>query len=767
MRTDSNLVKRIVHESIAHDSSRKHVTGEAIYIDDIREPEGTLQVYIAQSEHAHARILAMDLARVINTPGVHAVLTSDDIPGVDDVSCIHAGDEPVFAKGVVQYHGHPIFAVVAQSVDVARAAARKADIKYELLKTIIGIDDAMQAESFVGPPRIVQRGDPCKAIASAKHRLCGRISTGGQDHFYLESQISLAVPQEDGNLDIYCSTQNPSEVQHVCARVLGLSANAVTVEVRRMGGAFGGKETQANLFAVIAALAARKTGRPAKVRLDRDDDMRITGKRHEFEIDYEVGFDDTGRISGIKFIQKLRCGMSLDLSGAVADRGIFHCDNAYFLENVRVESYRCKTNTVSNTAFRGFGIPQGVIGVERAILDMAHHLGLDPLDVRKANLYKEGRNVTHYGQSVDNFILPALIDDLCAMADYKNRRTEIEEFNRQNKTFKRGIALTPAMMGISFSRIYLNQAGALVHIYKDGSIALNHGGTEMGQGLFIKVAQIVANEFSVNLGRVRITAATTAKVPNTSATASSAGSDLNGMAARQAALELKSRLIEFAAEHFKVPQSQIKFINDEVQVGNRTISFQELIMAAYQGRVSLSATGYFKTPEIHFDDKSFTGRPFLYFAYGAAISEVIIDTLTGEYRVERVDILHDVGRSLNPAIDIGQIEGGFIQGMGWLTTEELWWDNQGRLRTHAPSTYKIPAIGDRPAIMNIALMDNPTFQAATPYWSKAVGEPPLILAVSVHQALIEAVRAAGVHRPALDAPATPERVLLSHSQGEE
>jgi xanthine dehydrogenase large subunit len=767
MRTDSNLVNRIVHESIAHDSSRKHVTGEAIYIDDIREPEGTLQVYIAQSEHAHARILAMDLARVINTPGVHAVLTSDDIPGVDDVSCIHAGDEPVFAKGVVQYHGHPIFAVVAQSIDVARAAARKADIKYELLKTIIGIYDAMQAESFVGPPRIVQRGDPGKAIASAKHRLRGRISTGGQDHFYLESQISLAVPQEDGDLDIYCSTQNPSEVQHVCARVLGLSANAVTVEVRRMGGAFGGKETQANLFAVIAALAARKTGRPAKVRLDRDDDMRITGKRHEFEIDYEVGFDDTGRISGINFIQKLRCGMSLDLSGAVADRGIFHCDNAYFLENVRVESYRCKTNTVSNTAFRGFGIPQGVIGVERAILDIAHHLGLDPLDVRKANLYKEGRNVTHYGQSVDNFILPALIDDLCAMADYKNRRTEIEEFNRQNKIFKRGIALTPAMMGISFSRIYLNQAGALVHIYKDGSIALNHGGTEMGQGLFIKVAQIVANEFSVNLGRVRITAATTAKVPNTSATASSAGSDLNGMAARQAALELKSRLIEFAAEHFKVPQSQIKFINDEVQVGNRTISFQELIMAAYQGRVSLSATGYFKTPEIHFDDKSFTGRPFLYFAYGAAISEVIIDTLTGEYRVERVDILHDVGRSLNPAIDIGQIEGGFIQGMGWLTTEELWWDNQGRLRTHAPSTYKIPAIGDRPAIMNIALMDNPTFQAATPYWSKAVGEPPLILAVSVHQALIEAVRAAGVHRPALDAPATPERVLLSHSQGEE
>ncbi len=763
MRIDQPAAAKNIHESMIHDSSRKHVSGEAIYIDDLREPDGTLQIYIAQSEHAHARIRKLDLSEVAAENGVLAVLTSEDIPGIDDVSCINAGDEPVFANKTAEYEGHPIFAVAAETIDIARAAARKAKIVYEPLPAVVSIDAAMEQRGFVGPSRSVQRGEPDQALAAAKHRLQGTISTGGQDHFYLEGQISLAVPREDGDLHIHCSTQNPSEVQHVCARVLGLADNAVTVEVRRMGGAFGGKETQANLFAVIAALAARKTGRPAKVRLDRDDDMRITGKRHEFQIDYDVGFDDSGRILGIKFVQKLRCGMSLDLSGAVADRGIFHCDNAYFLEHVRVESYRCKTNTVSNTAFRGFGIPQGVIGIERAILDIAHHLKLDPVDVRKANLYTEGRDVTHYGQTVDNFILPELIDELCATAEYRSRRDSIEQFNRKSRVFKRGIALTPVMMGVSFSRTYLNQAGALIHIYKDGSISLNHGGTEMGQGLFIKVAQIVAHEFSVSLDRIKITASTTATVPNTSATASSAGSDLNGMAARHAALELRGRLTDFAADHFKVPHNQIQFINDRVQVGNRTISFEEMILAAYQGRVSLSATGYFKTPDIHFDDKKFTGRPFLYFAYGAAIAEVIVDSLTGEYRVERVDILHDVGRSLNPAIDIGQIEGGFIQGMGWLTTEELWWDEYGRLRTHAPSTYKIPAIGDRPGIMNVALMDNPDFRGATPYWSKAVGEPPLILAVCVHQALIEAVAATGVARPALDAPATPERILLAKS----
>jgi xanthine dehydrogenase large subunit len=750
-----------LHASLAHDSSRKQVCGEAIYIDDLREPVGTLQIYIAQSEHAHARIIDLDLSKVSSDRGVVAVLTSGDIPGEDDVSCVHAGDEPVFARGLVTYKRHPIFAVAAETIDIARAAARKAQVVYEPLPAILTIAAAMEQRSFVAPPRIVQRGDPDRALAAAPHRLQGRIRTGEQDHFYLETQIAMAVPQEDGDIHLYCSTQNPAEVQSVCARVLGLSDSAVTVEVRRMGGAFGGKETQANLFAVIAALAATKTGRPAKVRLDRDDDMCITGKRHEFEIDYDVGFDGQGRILGITFVQRLRCGASLDLSAAVADRGIFHCDNAYFLENVRVESYRCKTNTVSNTAFRGFGVPQGVIGIERAILDIAHRLEMDPLEVRRNNFYGPSRELTHYGQKVSNYILPELIAELCATAQYDKRRHDIARFNKTSSVFRRGIALTPVMMGISFSRTHLNQAGALIHIYKDGSIALNHGGTEMGQGLFVKVAQIVAQEFDVRLDRIKITATTTAKVPNTSPTASSAGSDLNGMAARAAARTLKARLVEFAAGHFKVPEGQIAFVDDRVQVGNRTIGFEELIETAYLGRVSLSATGYFKTPDVHFDDKAFTGRPFLYFAYGAAVSEVIIDSLTGEYRVERVDILHDVGRSLNPAIDIGQIEGGFIQGMGWLTTEEVWWDEEGRLRTHAPSTYKIPAIGDRPAILNVALMANPEFRAETPYWSKAVGEPPLVLAISVHQALTEAIAACGVSRPKLDAPATPERVLLA------
>lgn len=765
MRVDSSS-KRKVHVSQLHDSSHKQVSGESLYIDDLREPVGTLQIYIAQSEHAHARIVELDLSAVARQPGVVAVLSTSDIPGIDDVSCIHAGDEPVFSRGIATFHGHPLFAVAAETIEFARAAAKKAKVVYEALPAIITIGDAMEQGSFVAPPRTVQRGDPDAALASAPHRVTGGITTGEQDHFYLETHISLAVPQEDGDILLYCSTQNPSEVQAVCARVLGLSASSITVDVRRMGGAFGGKETQANLFAVIAALAASKTGRPAKLRLDRDDDMRLTGKRHEFEISYDVGFDDSGRILGIEFIQKLRCGNSLDLSAAVADRGIFHCDNAYFLENVRTTSHRCKTNTVSNTAFRGFGVPQGAIGIERAILDIAHHLRMDPLEVRKNNLYGPKRNVTHYGQPIENFILPTLINQLCEKAKYQERRQQISQFNKSSSIFKRGIALTPVMMGISFSRTHLNQAGALIHIYKDGSIALNHGGTEMGQGLFVKVAQIVAQEFDVRLERVKITATTTAKVPNTSATASSAGSDLNGMAAREAARTLKSRLTEFAAGNFKVPESQVSFVDDRVQIGNRTISFDELIEAAYLGRVSLSATGYFKTPDIHFDQNTFTGHPFLYFAFGAAVSEVTIDTLTGEYRVDRVDILHDVGRSLNPAIDLGQIEGGFIQGMGWLTTEEVWWDESGRLRTHAPSTYKIPAISDAPAVMNVELMANPDFRADTPYWSKAVGEPPLMLAISVHQALIEAIASCGVARPRLGAPATPEHVLLALSENE-
>lgn len=751
-----------VHVSHSHDSAVKQVSGAAVYIDDMPEPRGTLQVYIAQSPHAHARIIKRDLSAVVQQPGVVAVLDPSDVPGQIDVSCVHAGDEPVFALDSVQFAGQAIYAVVAESISAARRACAYAKMEYEVLPAVLTIEQAMEQNSFVMPPRRVHRGEPDRALTDAPHRLQGRIETGGQDHFYLEGQISLACPGEDGEMLIYCSTQNPSEVQHICASVLDLPDAAVKVEVRRMGGAFGGKETQATQFAAIAALAARKTGRAAKVRLDRDDDMRMTGKRHAFIIDYDVGFDDTGRILGVKFVQKVRCGYAADLSGAVADRGIFHCDNAYFLANVAVESYRCRTNTVSDTAFRGFGVPQGAIGIERAVLDIAHFLGKDPLDVRRANLYDAGRDHTHYGQRVDNFILPQLIEQLCEQTQYKQRREQIAAFNRVNTVMKKGISLTPVMMGICFSRTHLNQAGALVHIYKDGSIALNHGGTEMGQGLFVKVAQIVAQEFDVPVERVRITATTTEKVPNTSATASSAGSDLNGMAARDAALKLKHRLTEFAATHFDVDESRVRFIDAHVEIGKERISFARLIELAYLDRVSLSATGFFRTPEIHFDQQAFQGKPFLYFAYGAAVSEVTVDMLTGDYTVERVDILQDVGRSLNPAIDIGQIEGGFIQGMGWLTSEELWWDDRGGLRTHAPSTYKIPAISDRPTVMNVRLMDNPSFRSATPYFSKAVGEPPFMLSISVHQALIEAL-ASRVARPALDAPATPERVLLVRS----
>ncbi|WP_397475997.1 xanthine dehydrogenase molybdopterin binding subunit [Pusillimonas sp.] len=748
-----------------HDSAVKQVCGEAVYIDDMPEPQGTLHAYVAQSPLAHAEILSCDLSGVLSQPGVVAVLTLDDIPGVHDISCAHAGDEPLFAKRYVQFAGQALFAVIAESVDVARRASKLASIQFKELPAILTIDQAMEKQSFIHAPRRVHRGDPEKALGASPHRLEGRISTGGQEHFYLESQISLAYPGEDDEVLIFCSTQNPSEIQNLCARLLDLPDAAVKVHVRRMGGAFGGKETQATQFAAIAALGARKTGRPVKVRLDRDDDMRLTGKRHAFVIDYDVGFDDTGRILGIKFQQKVRCGYATDLSGAVADRGVFHCDNAYFLENVSVESFRCRTNTVSDTAFRGFGTPQGMIGIERAMLDIAHHLGIDPLDVRKRNLYDPVRAQTHYGQTVENFILPELIDQLVERASYHQRRSEILAFNKENPILRKGIALTPVMMGICFSRTHLNQAGALINIYKDGSISLNHGGTEMGQGLFVKVAQIVAHEFGVSVERVRITATNTEKVPNTSPTASSAGVDLNGMAARDATRKLRSRLAEVAARHFGGTTDEVRFEDENVYTGTQEIPFAKLVELAYLDRVSLSATGFFKTPEIHFDQQAFQGRPFLYFAYGAAVAEVLVDTLTGEYRVLRVDVLHDVGQSLNPAIDIGQIEGGFVQGMGWLTTEELWWDATGALKTHAPSTYKIPTIGDRPTVFNVELMDNPSFQAATPYFSKAVGEPPLMLAISVHQALVEAL-ASGLERPALNAPATPENVLLARSLNE-
>ncbi len=712
----------------------------------------------------------MDLGAVERYPGVVRVMTAADIPGFNDISPVHNADEPLLASDLVQFAGQPLFAVLAESRAIARRAADLAKIEYEELPAILDIETALAKKSYVLEPQQMQMGDPKAALESAPRRLQGTVCTGGQDHFYLEGQVSMALPKEDGEMLILTSSQHPTEVQHLVARSLGKPMNAVTVEVRRMGGAFGGKETQAAQWAIMAAVMADLSGRPVKLRLDRDDDMLSTGKRHDFQIRYDVGFDEDGRILGIEFIHALRCGMSADLSGPIADRAMFHSDNAYYLPNVSITSYRCKTNTVSNTAFRGFGGPQGMVGIERVIDAIAMQLGKDPLSVRKINLYgKHERNITPYGMKVSDNVLRALIEDLQISSGYDPRRRAIEVFNRQSPFIRRGIALTPAKFGISFTTTFLNQAAALVHVYKDGSIHLNHGGTEMGQGLMIKVAQVVADEFQVDLDRVLISATNTGKVPNTSATAASSGTDMNGMAARAAARKIKKRLVRFASKKYALAESDIRFADNHLQAGEFEISFAALAEQAWLGRVSLSATGFYRTPKIHYDAQTLNGRPFLYFAYGAAVSEVEVDCLTGESQIRRVDILYDAGRSLNPAIDMGQIEGGFIQGAGWLTTEEVWWDAQGHLRTHAPSTYKIPTCGDIPEIFNVRIWDKGRNRERTIHRSKAVGEPPLMLAISVHSAINQVIagKLGGNTLPSLNTPATPEAILLCLSADEQ
>lgn len=758
-------IKGAVHKDLRHDSAHKHVSGDAIYIDDLPEPKDMLHLYVAMSEKAHAEITEMDLSAVHSAKDVACVLSASDIPGHNDVSPF-AGDDPLLAEGLVEYIGQPVFAVAAKSIEAARAAAQLAKISYTDHTALVTIDQAMEAGSAIEPVQTMGQGDPDGGLADAPHRLRGTFRIGGQDHFYLEGQIAYATPQEDGDVHVYSSTQHPSEVQHLVAHVLGRPTNAVTVEVRRMGGGFGGKETHPAIFAALSALAAVKTGKPVKLRLDRDDDMVMTGKRHDFRYDYDVGFDGDGNILGIEIEMASRCGRSTDLSPAINDRAMFHADNCYFLGDSRIKSHRCKTHTVSNTAFRGFGGPQGMLGIEYVLDDMARVLGKDPFDLRMKNLYGEaGRNITPYGMTVEDNVAGKLMETLARDADYAIRRDAVRAFNAGNKYLKKGIALTPVKFGISFTTTHLNQAGALVHVYADGSVHLNHGGTEMGQGLFVKVAQVVAEEFQIDVDHIKITATTTAKVPNTSATAASSGSDLNGMAALDATRKIKERLIGFAAEHYDCPKDRISFRNNNVYIENKEVAFAEVVNLAYLNRVSLSATGFYKTPKIHYDRVSHKGRPFFYFCYGAAVSEVIIDTLTGENRVLRTDILHDAGRSLNPAIDKGQIEGGFIQGMGWLTTEELVFDDSGRLRTHAPSTYKIPTASDRPDEMNISLYERGRNVEATIHRSKAVGEPPLMLANSVFLALKDAVASVGdgTSAPVLNAPATPEEILKAVS----
>ncbi|MGQ0664166.1 MAG: xanthine dehydrogenase molybdopterin binding subunit [Pseudomonadota bacterium] len=752
-----------VAAALPHDSARKHVCGEAVYVDDIPEPAGLLHAHVGLSTRPHAHIRSLDLTKIAAAPGVVAVIAAADIPGVNDVGPIHAG-EPVLAAGVVEYVGEPVFAVAARSMAEARAAARHAVVTYEDLEPVLSIEAALARALYVSPPNRLERGDALAALVRSPRRLAGELRMGGQDHFYLEGQIAMALPQEDGDMFVLSSTQHPSEVQKMVARVLGLPANAVTVEVRRMGGGFGGKETQPSIIAAIAAVLSAKTGRPVKLRLERDDDMMITGKRHDFLARYEVGFDDEGRLLALDMQLAARAGHVADLSPAVVDRALFHADNCYYIPDVRITGYACKTHTQSNTAFRGFGGPQGMLAIEHVVDEVARRVGRDPLDVRKANFYGASeRNVTPYHQTLEDNIIAELVAELEASAAYRARRAEIDAFNRASSILKKGLALAPVKFGISFTTALYNQAGALVHVYTDGSVHLSHGGTEMGQGLLIKVAQIVAEEFQIDIDRVKITATSTARVPNTSATAASSGTDLNGMAAQAAARTIKDRLRDFAAGHFGVPPASVRFAGGRVSAGETSLSFDELALLAYRARVQLSATGFYRTPKVHYDRRTGRGRPFLYYAYGAAVAETQIDTLTGEYRVLRADLLHDVGKSINPAVDLGQIEGAFLQGVGWLTTEELWWNGEGRLMTHAPSTYKIPTARDLPEDFRVRMWQGSVNREDTIYRSKAVGEPPLMLANAVWLALKDAVAAAARHGvvPALDAPATPERVLLA------
>jgi xanthine dehydrogenase large subunit len=748
---------RVVRVPTVHDSAARQVTGEAVYIDDIREPAGTLHVAPGGAPAAHGKIKRLDLDAVRNAPGVVKVLTPADIPGKNDCSPIR-GDDPILAASTVDFRGQVLFAVVADSREAARKAVQLAKIEIDAVPPVITVDQALAADHRLMDDYTFRKGDSAAALAAGPRRLSGTMKIGGQDHFYLEGQVALAIPGE-GTMFVHSSSQHPSEVQAIVAKMLGLTQAAVTVEVRRMGGGFGGKETQAAQWACLAALAARTTGRPCKLRLDRDDDMSMTGKRHDFRADYDVAFDDDGRIRGYEVTLASRCGYSADVSSAINDRAMYHADNAYYLPAATILSKRMKTHTVSNTAFRGFGGPQGMVPIERAIDAIAWSLGIDPLDVRKRNLYGDGdRDMTPYGMRVTDNVMPAMIDSLEKTSDYRQRRAAAAAFNANSRFLKRGIALTPVKFGISFTNIMLNQAGALVHVYHDGSVHLNHGGTEMGQGLFTKVAQVVAEEFGIDLDRVQITATVTDKVPNASATAASSGSDLNGMAAQAAARTIKTRIIEFASAQTGVPPGEIHFRDNKVFIGSRVVPFSEIARRAWEVRLSLSSTGFYATPKIHWDREKATGRPFYYFAYGAACSEVLVDVTTGESQVLRADLLHDVGRSLNPALDLGQVEGAFVQGMGWLTTEELVFDDQGRLLTHAPSTYKIPCSSDVPADFRVALFSNSN-REETIYRSKAVGEPPFMLGISVFAAIADALHSLAPGKPVpLDAPATAESI---------
>jgi len=755
-----------VGKSVKHESADKHVSGEAIYVDDRLEFPNQLHVYARQSDRAHARIVSIDTRPCYEFPGVAIAITKDDVPGQLDIGPVVAGD-PLLADGKVEYVGQVVLAVAADSLETARKAAMAAIVEYEDLEPVLDVVEALRKKHFVLDSHTHRIGDSASSLAGAKHRLKGSLHIGGQEHFYLETQISSVMPSEDGGMIVYTSTQNATEVQKLVAEVLGVPMHKIVIDMRRMGGGFGGKETQAAGPACLCAVIAHLTGRPTKMRLPRVEDMSMTGKRHPFYVEYDVGFDDDGLLQGIEMDLAGNCGYSPDLSGSIVDRAMFHSDNAYYLGNATINGHRCKTNTASNTAYRGFGGPQGMVAIEEVMDAVARHLGKDPLEVRKTNYYgKTERNVTHYHQTVEHNVIHEMTAELEASSEYAKRREEIRAFNAQSPVLKKGLALTPVKFGISFTATFLNQAGALIHVYTDGSIHLNHGGTEMGQGLNTKVAQIVAEVFQVDISRIQITATNTDKVPNTSPTAASSGADLNGKAAQNAAEIIKQRLVEFLVREYRVTPEDVEFKGGQVRVRDLLLSFEEVIQKAYFGQVSLSATGFYRTPKIFYDRDKAAGRPFYYYAYGAACAEVLVDTLTGEYRMLRTDILHDVGASLNPAIDIGQVEGAFVQGMGWLTCEELVWNGKGKLMTNGPASYKIPAIADMPIDLRVKLVENRKNPEDTVFHSKAVGEPPFMLGIAVWCALKDAVASLADYRvqPQIDAPATPERVLWGVEQ---
>ena len=755
-----------VGRSVKHDSAPKHVSGEAVYVDDRLEFPNQLHVYARMSERAHARIVRIDTSPCYQIPGVAIAITAKDVPGQLDIGAVMPGD-PLLADGKVEFIGQPVIAVAADSLETARKAAMAAIIEYEDLEPVLDVVEALHKKHFVLDSHTHKRGDSATALASAPRRLQGSLHIGGQEHFYLETQVSSVMPTEDGGMIVYTSTQNPTEVQKLVAEVLGVPMNKIVIDMRRMGGGFGGKETQAAGPACLCAVIAHLTGRPTKMRLPRMEDMTMTGKRHPFYVEYDVGFDDDGLLHGIEIDLAGNCGYSPDLSGSIVDRAMFHSDNAYYLGDATINGHRCKTNLASNTAYRGFGGPQGMVAIEEIMDAVARELGKDPLEVRKRNYYgKTERNVTHYYQTVEHNMLEEMTAELEASSDYAKRREDIRAFNARSPILKKGLALTPVKFGISFTASFLNQAGALVHVYTDGSIHLNHGGTEMGQGLNTKVAQVVAEVFQVDIERIQITATNTDKVPNTSPTAASSGADLNGKASQNAAQTIKQRLVEFAARKWQIFEEDVEFKNGQVRLRDHYISFEELIQQAYFGQVSLSSTGFYRTPKIYYDRSQARGRPFYYFAYGAACSEVIVDTLTGEYKMLRSDILHDVGASLNPAIDIGQVEGGFVQGLGWLTMEELVWNDKGKLMTNGPASYKIPAVADMPLDLRVKLVENRKNPEDTVFHSKAVGEPPFMLGISVWCAIKDAVASLADYRaqPQIDAPATPERVLWGVEQ---